>query len=195
MRQFYIYTKVQSTERTALKMRANLLLFAAPFQSFEFQPFGPFPPKREQKSSFFHGQQTNGELLYPRALICDGAMAAESGLTKNQRRRLKQRARKQAEANGVQLGSSCRRSEAAVPEKHTDGASPVDVEVEYVSADPSKELALAQDDPMYEEMLRVLSKFSSAEELCGTTDNEVRRGIWQDKIRIIWHDHEYVLNN
>jgi hypothetical protein len=45
--------------------------------------------------------------------------------------------------------------------------------VEYVSADPSKELALPQDDPAYEEMMRVFGKFSSAEELCGATDNEV----------------------
>ena len=74
-----------------------------------------------------------------------------------------------------------------MPEKQTDIASPVDVEVEYVSADPSKDLALAKDDPMYEEMLRVLSKFSSAEELCGTTDNEVRRARWLENIRITWH--------
>uniref|UniRef100_A0AAV1VIP5 PSP proline-rich domain-containing protein n=1 Tax=Peronospora matthiolae TaxID=2874970 RepID=A0AAV1VIP5_9STRA len=97
-------------------------------------------------------------------------MATESGLTKNQRRRLKKRAQKQAEANGVQLAAGSQPM-TATP-KRTDVASPVDVEVEYVSADPSKELALVQDDPVYEEMLRVLSKFSSAEELCGTTDNE-----------------------
>ena len=108
-------------------------------------------------------------------------MATESGLTKNQRRRLKKRAQKQAEANGVQLASSTQ-PVTATP-KQADVESPVDVEVEYVSADPSKELALVQDDPVYEEMLRVLSKFSSAEELCGTTDNEVRGGR-MDNIRI-----------
>ncbi|KAL4138517.1 hypothetical protein PRIC2_002022 [Phytophthora ramorum] len=94
-------------------------------------------------------------------------MAADKGLTKNQRRRLKKRAQKQAVVNGVSMN----------PASSSNGAvqsteQPTDVEVEYVSADLSKELALPQDDPAFEEMMRVFGKFSSAEELCGVTDNE-----------------------
>jgi hypothetical protein len=93
---------------------------------------------------------------------------AATGLTKNQRRRLKKRAQKQAEVNGVKTEPV-----DVKPKQETAVAPPPDVEVEYVSADPSKELALPQDDPAYEEMMRVFGKFSSAEELCGATDNEV----------------------
>ncbi|KAI9998898.1 hypothetical protein PInf_003560 [Phytophthora infestans] len=99
-------------------------------------------------------------------------MAAGSGLTKNQRRRLKKRAQKQAEANGVKIEPAYASNGIAKTEKETAVAPPLDVEVEYVSADLSKELALPQDDPAYEEMMRVFGKFSSAEELCGATDNE-----------------------
>ncbi|KAF4127424.1 PSP domain-containing protein [Phytophthora infestans] len=99
-------------------------------------------------------------------------MAAGSGLTKNQRRRLKKRAQKQAEANGVKIEPAYASNGIAKTEKGTAVAPPLDVEVEYVSADLSKELALPQDDPAYEEMMRVFGKFSSAEELCGATDNE-----------------------
>ncbi|KAE9361681.1 Splicing factor 3B subunit 2 [Phytophthora fragariae] len=97
---------------------------------------------------------------------------ASGGLTKNQRRRLKKRAQKQAEANGVKpepVGAAVATSN--VPAEPTEDAA-ADVEVEYVSADLSKELALPQDDPAYEEMMRVFGRFSSAEELCGATDNE-----------------------
>lgn len=102
---------------------------------------------------------------------------AGSGLTKNQRRRLKKRAQRQAEANGVKtepVGAAAVASSSSNGSSGpTEDAAP-DVEVEYVSADLSKELALPQDDPAYEEMMRVFGKFSSAEELCGATDNEVR---------------------
>ncbi|POM78198.1 Hypothetical protein PHPALM_4296, partial [Phytophthora palmivora] len=93
---------------------------------------------------------------------------AAGGLTKNQRRRLKKRAQKQAEANGVKTESVSTSTVVIKPAEETA----VDVEVEYVSADLSKELTLPQDDPAYEEMMRVFGKFSSAEELCGATDNE-----------------------
>ncbi|KAG2761264.1 hypothetical protein JG687_00006827 [Phytophthora cactorum] len=99
-------------------------------------------------------------------------MAAGSGLTKNQRRRLKKRAQKQAEANGVKIEPANTSNDTAKTEEETAIAPPPDVEVEYVSADLSKELALPQDDPAYEEMMRVFGRFSSAEELCGATDNE-----------------------
>lgn len=98
-------------------------------------------------------------------------MVAGSGLTKNQRRRLKKRAQKQAEANGVTLEIINISND---PVKKVSVASESDVEVEYVSADLSKELALPQDDPAYEEMMRIFGAFASAEELCGVTDNEVR---------------------
>ncbi|KAG3109793.1 Splicing factor 3B subunit 2 [Phytophthora idaei] len=98
-------------------------------------------------------------------------MAAGSGLTKNQRRRLKKRAQKQAEANGVKIEPANTSNDTAKTEEETAIAPPPDVEVEYVSADLSKELALPQDDPAYEEMTRVFGRFSSAEELCGATDN------------------------
>ncbi|CAH0492698.1 unnamed protein product [Peronospora farinosa] len=99
-------------------------------------------------------------------------MAAGGGLTKNQRRRLKKRAQKQAEANGIEMDSAIISNKTIKPTEETTVASPLDVDVEYVSADPSKELALPVDDPNFEEMMRVFGKFSSAEELCGTTDNE-----------------------
>ncbi|ETO64444.1 hypothetical protein F444_17999 [Phytophthora nicotianae P1976] len=99
-------------------------------------------------------------------------MAAGSGLTKNQRRRLKKRAQKQAEANGVKIEPANTSNGTTKAEKETALAPPPDVEVEYVSADLSKELALPQEDPAYEEMMRIFGKFSSAEELCGATDNE-----------------------
>ncbi|KAK1932400.1 Splicing factor 3B subunit 2 [Phytophthora citrophthora] len=94
------------------------------------------------------------------------AMAA-GGLTKNQRRRLKKRAQKQAEANGVKIEQVAASNGVAKTEE-----APQDVEIEYVSADLSKELELPQDDPAYAEMMRVFGKFSSAEELCGATDDE-----------------------
>ncbi|CAH0480313.1 unnamed protein product [Peronospora belbahrii] len=94
------------------------------------------------------------------------------GLTKNQRRRLKKRAQKQAEANGIEIESTSIKNGSITPTRETSIASTLNVEVEYVSADLSKELALPPDDPNYEEMMRVFGKFSSAEELCGTTDNE-----------------------
>ena len=100
-------------------------------------------------------------------------MAAGGGLTKNQRRRLKKRAQKQAEANGIEMDLASVSNKIVKPTEETIVASPLDVDVEYISADPSKELALPVDDPTYEEMMRVFGKFSSAEELCGTTDNEV----------------------
>ncbi|KAG2902686.1 Splicing factor 3B subunit 2 [Phytophthora cactorum] len=71
-------------------------------------------------------------------------MAAGSGLTKNQRRRLKKRAQKQAEANGVKIEPANTSNDTAKTEEETAIAPPPDVEVE----------------------------FSSAEELCGATDNE-----------------------
>ena len=85
-----------------------------PFRVSSFNRLVPFRRNVSKRALFSTVSK------HPRALICDVAMATESGLTKNQRRRLKQRARKQAEANGVQLGSSSRRDEAAVPEKQTD---------------------------------------------------------------------------
>ncbi|CAI5728168.1 unnamed protein product [Peronospora destructor] len=99
-------------------------------------------------------------------------MAAGAGLTKNQRRRLKKRAQKQADANGVEMEPTSISNSTVKPTEETTVASLLDVDVEYVSADPSKELALPVGDPTYEEMMRVFGKFSSAEELCGTTDNE-----------------------
>ncbi|KAI9920710.1 hypothetical protein PsorP6_000519 [Peronosclerospora sorghi] len=96
----------------------------------------------------------------------------ESGglvLTKNQRRRLKKRAQKQRETNGVKTEASSLLQEAV---KSSDDTSLPNVQVEYVSADLSQDLALPPDDPAYEEMMRVFGKFSSAEELCGTTDHE-----------------------
>ncbi|GMF65116.1 unnamed protein product [Phytophthora lilii] len=96
-----------------------------------------------------------------------------AGLTKNQRRRLKKRAQKQAEANGVTPQPAAPSNGDSKPQDEPpQDEQPPDVEVEYVSADLSKELALPQDDPAYEEMMRVFGKFSSAEELCGATDNE-----------------------
>lgn len=92
---------------------------------------------------------------------------AASGLTKNQRRRLKKRAQKQAEANGVKMEHVAASNGVVKTEE-----MPQDVEIEYVSADLTKELALPQDDPAYAEMMRVFGKFSSAEELCGATDDE-----------------------
>ncbi|TDH73456.1 hypothetical protein CCR75_007990 [Bremia lactucae] len=99
-------------------------------------------------------------------------MAAGSGLTKNQRRRLKKRVQKQAEANGVNAEGANTNSSVSKLAVESAVASDPDVEIEYISADMSKELALTQADPVYEEMMRVFSKFSSAEELCGVTDNE-----------------------
>ncbi|RLN54140.1 hypothetical protein BBJ28_00016039 [Nothophytophthora sp. Chile5] len=103
-----------------------------------------------------------------------GEKSAGAALTKNQRRRLKRRVEKQAAAsvNGNGAASS---NNGASPTKTVVAVAseqPADVEVEYVSADLSKELALPSDDPSYEEMMRIFGKFSSAEELCGTTDDE-----------------------
>ncbi|KAG7398691.1 Splicing factor 3B subunit 2 [Phytophthora boehmeriae] len=95
-----------------------------------------------------------------------GEAAAGTGLTKNARRRLKKRAQKQAAANGVQT------SKPEAPKPVETAVQPADVQVEYVSADMSEQLALPADDPAYEELMRVFGKFSSAEELCGATDNE-----------------------
>ncbi|CEG41434.1 splicing factor 3b subunit 2-like [Plasmopara halstedii] len=102
-------------------------------------------------------------------------MVAGSGLTKNQRRRLKKRAQKQAEANGVTMDYLKTCNGVSKPEHEPTLTSNPDVEIEYVSADPEKELTLPQDDPAYEEMMRVFGKFTSAEELCGVTDNEDRK--------------------
>ncbi|GMF41974.1 unnamed protein product [Phytophthora fragariaefolia] len=96
---------------------------------------------------------------------------AGSGLTKNQRRRLKKRAQRQAEANGVAPEAAGGAGEdVAQPQTQQEPAP--DVEVEYVSADLSQEL---QGDPAYEEMMRVFGTFSSAQELCGATDNEAEK--------------------
>ncbi|RLN71548.1 hypothetical protein BBJ28_00013238 [Nothophytophthora sp. Chile5] len=103
-----------------------------------------------------------------------GEKSAGAALTKNQRRRLKRRAEKQAAAN-LNGNSAASSNNGASPSKTVAAVAseqPADVEVEYVSADLSKELALPSDDPSYEEMMRIFGKFSSAEELCGTTDNE-----------------------
>ncbi|RLN45265.1 hypothetical protein BBJ29_003974 [Phytophthora kernoviae] len=98
-----------------------------------------------------------------------GETGTGGGLTKNQRRRLKKRAQKQAVANGVQT------LKPEAPKPVETAVQPADVEVEYVSADMSKQLVLPTDDPAYEELMRVFGKFSSAEELCGATDNEDAR--------------------
>lgn len=94
---------------------------------------------------------------------------ASDKLTKNQKRRLKKKLEKQsaddATANGA---SSLDNKQQQLPhENNTDDAAPPDVAVEYVSLDVKKELSLPENDPAYEEFLRIFGKFSSAEELCG----------------------------
>ncbi|CCI50321.1 unnamed protein product [Albugo candida] len=86
-------------------------------------------------------------------------------LSKNQRRRLKQKLAKQ---------SSQTKSEEDPAADTNPQSSPKDtIDVEYVSLDLKQELnALSNDDPSYTEFMRVFSKFSSAEELMGTLDNE-----------------------
>lgn len=96
--------------------------------------------------------------------------ASAAPLTKNQRRRLKKRAeKKQAALVSSDVPAQQDKVEVASPANGT----PSDVEVEYVSLDMSKELALPEDDPAYEEFMRIFNKFSSAEDLCGQTDEEV----------------------
>lgn len=115
--------------------------------------------------------------------------AAAVPLTKNQRRRLKKKAEKKKAAltggsDALQVKDEPAKTlDAPVNGSATDAS---DVEVEYVSMDMSKELSLPEDDPAYEEFMRILGKFSSAEQLCGQTSDEevgsvafIRRSNWQ----------------
>jgi len=104
------------------------------------------------------------------------AAAAAVPLTKNQRRRLKKKAEKKKAALHGEGGSEPAKALAngSSSGSATDAADAPDVEVEYVSMDMSKELALPEDDPAYEEFMRILGKFSTAEQLCGPgSDDEV----------------------
>lgn len=81
-------------------------------------------------------------------------------MTKNQRRRMQKKAKKHASKMAETV-------EAEKEEKQDEEDTP-QVEIEYVSADLSKEIA--QDDPAFEEFAKIFEKFSSAEELCGQRD-------------------------
>ncbi|TMW66033.1 hypothetical protein Poli38472_003798 [Pythium oligandrum] len=95
-------------------------------------------------------------------------MAEEKrALTKNQRRRLKKKIEKQQAPAPVSNGQN-----DAVEASNAKATTLPNVEIEYVSMDVQKELDLPTDDPAYEELMRVLGKFSSAEELCGQTTDE-----------------------
>uniref|UniRef100_K3X053 PSP proline-rich domain-containing protein n=1 Tax=Globisporangium ultimum (strain ATCC 200006 / CBS 805.95 / DAOM BR144) TaxID=431595 RepID=K3X053_GLOUD len=100
-------------------------------------------------------------------------------LTKNQKRRLKKKLEKQSgnvdagNANGNANGNSLDATSG-----NTEAADKLpDVAVEYVSLDMKKELALPENDPAYEEFMRIFGKFSSAEELCGQTAEEDSKGV------------------
>ncbi|TYZ60764.1 hypothetical protein PybrP1_005044 [[Pythium] brassicae (nom. inval.)] len=88
-------------------------------------------------------------------------MGGDSKLTKNQRRRLKKKLEKHV------ASSSAAPPAVASASTPVEESSPADVAVEYVSLDVKQELANAEDDPAYAELLRVFGTFSSAEELCG----------------------------
>lgn len=93
---------------------------------------------------------------------------ASDKLTKNQKRRLKKKIEKQSAGDASANGASALDNNQQQPhESNTDDAAPPDVAVEYVSLDVKKELSLPENDPAYEEFLRIFGKFSSAEELCG----------------------------
>ncbi|GLD92538.1 hypothetical protein PINS_up001097 [Pythium insidiosum] len=102
-------------------------------------------------------------------------MASEEkrALTKNQRRRLKKKLEKhQQRKNGERAEvTDASDVENAAPAA-TNADAPPKVEIEYVSLDMSKELAIPEDDPAYEEFKRIFEKFSSAEDLCGQTTDE-----------------------
>lgn len=108
------------------------------------------------------------------------AAAGEThALTKNQKRRLKKKLEKQQQVptlDAEPLASTEQSESGPVKSENGDAsAKPPAVEVEYVSLDLKSELALPNDDPAYEEFMRIFGKFSSAEELCGhTTEEEVR---------------------
>lgn len=86
-------------------------------------------------------------------------------LSKNQRRRLKQKLAKQSSQTKSEEDPAADTNPQSLPKDTID--------VEYVSLDLKQELnALSNDDPSYTEFMRVFSKFSSAEELMGTLDNE-----------------------
>ena len=50
------------------------------------------------------------------------------------------------------------------------------MEIEYVSADLESELSAVGDDPVLDEFREIFKKFSTAEELCGTTAGEEEEG-------------------
>lgn len=106
------------------------------------------------------------------------AAAGEThALTKNQKRRLKKKLEKQQQDQKAEQQPlvSAVQSESGSVKSESGHEPPPAVEVEYVSLDLKSELALPNDDPAYEEFMRIFGKFSSAEELCGhTTEEEVR---------------------
>ncbi|DAZ93423.1 TPA: hypothetical protein N0F65_000074, partial [Lagenidium giganteum] len=99
------------------------------------------------------------------------AMADEKKvLTKNQRRRLKKKLEKKQQIEPQAAWEAPVKAEQPEQSNGSADAAP-DVQVEYVSLDVTKELALPEDDPAYEEFMRIFKQFSSAEELCGQRDN------------------------
>jgi len=71
-------------------------------------------------------------------------------------------------------GSSSSNSSSSAPSSSAPPPSPAapQVEIEYVSADLESELTAAGDDPALDEFREIFKKFSTAEELCGTTTGE-----------------------
>jgi hypothetical protein len=94
-------------------------------------------------------------------------MTEKRTLTKNQRRRLKKKLEKQQGVNGISKQEQLVQTQPSSPVK-----SKPQVNVEYVSLDFKKDLALPEDDPAYEEFMRIFGKFSSAEELCAPREEE-----------------------
>ncbi|KAJ0396534.1 hypothetical protein P43SY_003745 [Pythium insidiosum] len=92
-------------------------------------------------------------------------------LTKNQRRRLKKKLEKQQQQNHEEHETPVPSADAKAVGDEAAADAPK-VEIEYVSLDMTKELALPEDDPAYEEFKRIFEKFSSAEDLCGQTTDE-----------------------
>nr|CCA26273.1 conserved hypothetical protein [Albugo laibachii Nc14] len=86
-------------------------------------------------------------------------------LSKNQRRRLKQKLAKQS--------SHAKSKEDPVVDSNPQNSPKDAIDVEYVSLNLKEELnALSDNDPTYMEFMRVFSKFSSAEELMGQVEIE-----------------------
>lgn len=117
-----------------------------------------FTRRKRGKTALVGNKEESGG----RVVTVTVTMSGDSKLTKNQRRRLKKKLEKHVASSSSALSASVDASASPVEE-----APPADVAVEYVSLDVTQELANAENDPAYAELLRVFGTFSSAEELCG----------------------------